>query len=414
MQRIDVPSPTSRRQTLAFHDSTVRSRLSLFAGVAAMFFLSSVCPIAAAARSFVPLQASTGHPTRSSGLTAALRHADATIARMTRQELFSGSVLVASHGNVLLSKGYGMADRKRHIPNNTQTQYRIGTTTNQFTAMAVLLLQATGKLDVRDHICSYVARCPTTWHPITIHELLTQTSGMDNFPARSDPSKPTSPAQLLAAARATPLIDHPGSGWSYSNLGYDVLGYIAEKVSHQSYGSYLRARIFAPAHMSSSAYFETTRPTKLAVGYADAFSTSYHVQMSNAFSSAGVYSTVGDLYRWDAALAKSAVAPSALVTKVFTPYVTVCLNNCVAPPDSPELGYKTPVAQDAYGYGWGIARLRRSHHRLYGAAGGFSGGLAFNGRYPDDKVTIIVLTNQDDVDIARVVALLERAVLRKQ
>jgi CubicO group peptidase (beta-lactamase class C family) len=306
-----------------------------------------------------------------------------------------------------------MADRKHRIPNEAQTQYRIGTTTNQFTAMAVLQLQRAGELHVRDHVCLYVPHCPKAWRPITIQQLLTHTSGMDNFPAQFDTSKPTTPARLVAAARATPLIARPGSTWSYSNLGYYVLGFIIEKVSRRSYGSYLQAHIFAPLRMFSSAYFLTARPRRLAVGYADAYSQSENVQMSNAFSSAGVYSTVRELYRWDRALSGSAVAPRDVVSKMFTPYVTICRNNCVAPGDPPELGYKTSVSEDGYGYGWGIARLQPSHHRLLVAAGGFITGPAYNGMYPDDKVDIIVLTNQDDVDIARTVALLQRAVLGK-
>ncbi len=356
---------------------------------------------------------STGYLGSSTGLTRGLQQADAALARMAGQKRFSGSVLVARRGRVLLSKGYGMADRKHRIPNAARTQYRIGTTTNQFTAMAVLQLQRAGELHVRDHVCSYVPQCPKAWRPLTIQQLLTHTSGMDNFPAQLDPSKPTTPGRLVAAARATPLIARPGSTWSYSNLGYDVLGFIIEKVSHRSYGSYLETHIFAPLRMSGSAYFPTARPRRLAVGYADAYSQSQNVHMSNAFSSAGVYSTVGDLYRWDRALSDSAVAPRDVVNKMFTPYVTICRNNCLAPGDPPESGYKTPVSEDGYGYGWGIARLQPSHHRLFGAAGGFSAGLAYNGMYPDDKVDIIVLTNQDDVDIARTVALLQRAVLGK-
>jgi CubicO group peptidase (beta-lactamase class C family) len=279
--------------------------------------------------------------------------------------------------------------------------------------MAVLQLQAAGKLHVWDHVCSYVPQCPKAWRPITIQQLLTHTSGMDDFPAQFDPSKPTTPAGLVAAARATPLIARPGSNWSYSNLGYCVLGFIIEKVSRRSYGSYLQGHIFAPLRMAGSAYFLAARPRRLAVGYADAYARSENVNMSGAFSSAGVYSTVDDLYRWDRALTGSGVAPRDVVGKMFTPYVTICRSYCPVPGDPPESGYKTQVSQDGYGYGWGIARLRPSNHRLFGAAGGFSSGLAYNGMYPDDKVDLIVLTNQDDVDIAGIVALLQLAALGK-
>jgi CubicO group peptidase (beta-lactamase class C family) len=381
--------------------------------IAVIALLPLTCSTTAASRAVAAPggRVNAGYPGKSTGLIHALQQANATLARMAGHKQFSGSVLVARRGSLLLSKGYGMADRKRRIPDTAQTQYRIGTTTNQFTALAVLQLQAAGKLHVQDHVCSYVPQCPKAWRPITIHQLLTHTSGMDNFPAQFDPGKPMTPARLVAAAKATPLLARPGSTWSYSNLGYDVLGFIIEKVSHRSYGGYLQAHIFAPLKMSDSAYFFQARPRRLAVGYADAYSQSDSVDMSNAFSAAGVYSTVDDLYRWDRALSDAAVVPPALVGTMFGSYVTICRNNCPVPGDPPESGYTTSVSRDGYGYGWGIARLQPSHHRLFGSAGGFSGGLAYNGVYPDDRVEIIVLTNQDDADIAGIVALLQRAVL---
>jgi CubicO group peptidase (beta-lactamase class C family) len=347
-------------------------------------------------------------------ISPVLRKADAALAHMARQKLFSGAVLVARNGSVLLSKGYGWADRKHHVSNTARTEFRIGTSTNQFTAMAILLLQAKGKLTVRDHVCAYVPRCPKAWRPITIHQLLTHTAGIDNFPTHLDAVKPTSPARLLAAVKATPLIARPGSTWSYSNSGYDVLGYIIEKLSHRSYGSFLQTRIFGPARMSSSAYYPTKKPTNLAVGYSNAYSVAPRVEMSGAFSSAGVYSTVVDLYRWDRALSSASIASPRVVASLFKSYVTICRKYCAVPSLPAETGYKTPVAQAAYGYGWGVARLQPSLHRLYAAAGGFSTGQSYNGQYPDDKVEIIVLTNDDNVDIAQAVRLLQDAVLGAQ
>jgi CubicO group peptidase (beta-lactamase class C family) len=211
------------------------------------------------------------------------------------------------------------------------------------------------------------------------------------------------------------LIAQPGSGWSYSNLGYEVLGYVIEKVSHRSYASFIQTHIFGPVGMSSSGYDDTrAKPRHLAIGYNDAYTAADYVDMSNASSAAGVYSTVGDLYRWDQALSNGKVAGPKTVARMYGWYWTLCSDTCPVPPDPPEQGYKTPVWQAGYGYGWGIARLRRSHHRLYAASGGFEGNLPYNGRYPDDKVDIIVLTNQDDVDIAGIVQMLEQAALAKR
>src|SRR5260370_24138178 len=94
---------------------------------------------------------------------------------------FSGSVLLAHHGKVLLSKGYSMADWSKQAPNTPHTTFYLGSTTKQFTAMAILILQAQSKLQVHDHICSYIAPCPHPWQQVTIHELLTHTSGIPEF-----------------------------------------------------------------------------------------------------------------------------------------------------------------------------------------------------------------------------------------
>lgn len=345
----------------------------------------------------------------------AFHNVDIQLTRLTKQKFFTGAVLVARNGHVLFSKGYGMADRQRHIRNTTATQFRIGTSTNQFTAMAILQLEAAGKLHVQDRVCQYVEPCPKAWRPIALHQLLTHTSGMADFPDQEDPTKPATPSQLLRRAERTPLIAKPGSSWSYSNLGYVVLGYVIEKVSGISYGSFLRNHIFLPAHLSHSGYNDTlAKPQHLAVGYQDAFTRSGYIDMSNAFSSAGVYSSVGDLFRWDKALSKATVASRAVISRMFTPYWTLCRGSCPVPPPQPEWNYRTAVSRASYGYGWAIANLRGTHHRLFAAAGGFRGALQYNGRYPDDKAVIIVLTNEDDIDMDQVVQMLQNAVLNNK
>jgi len=95
---------------------------------------------------------------------------DAKLIRMTRDGAFTGSVLIAQEGKILLNKGYGMADRLQGIPNTPQTRFHLGSMTKQFTAMAILILQSQGKLTVKDHIYNFVTGCPATWQDITIHQ----------------------------------------------------------------------------------------------------------------------------------------------------------------------------------------------------------------------------------------------------
>src|SRR5512139_2471640 len=103
---------------------------------------------------------------------------DARLAQMTRDGTFTGSVLIALDGKILLSKGYGLSDRVRGIANTPQTRFRLGSVTKQFTAMGILILQSQGKLSVKDPICNFIADCPREWQGITIHHLLTHTSGL--------------------------------------------------------------------------------------------------------------------------------------------------------------------------------------------------------------------------------------------
>jgi len=106
---------------------------------------------------------------------------DQKLSNLAAQKLFSGSVLIGRQGSVLLSKGYGLADREQNIPNTSQTRFRIGSLTKQFTAMAILILESHGKLKVADPICNYLSNCPEAWKAITIQNLLTHTSGIPNY-----------------------------------------------------------------------------------------------------------------------------------------------------------------------------------------------------------------------------------------
>src|SRR5215213_5502043 len=100
---------------------------------------------------------------------------------LVKQNRFSGAVLVARDGRVVLSKGYGFANLELEVPNTPQTRFRLSSITKQFTAAAVLVLQERGKLNVQDPVCKYVENCPAAWQPVTIHHLLTHTSGIPNM-----------------------------------------------------------------------------------------------------------------------------------------------------------------------------------------------------------------------------------------
>jgi CubicO group peptidase (beta-lactamase class C family) len=311
--------------------------------------------------------------------------ADTYLSKLTKARLFSGSVLIARNGKVLVRKGYGEADLKKHLVNTAQTKFRLGSLTKQFTAMAILILQAQGKLNVRDRICTYLGDCPTTWQKITLHHLLTHTSGIPDFAGFPDyqttQGSPSSPTQTIARFKDKPLDFQPGEKFSYSNSGYVVLGAIIEQASGKRYEAFLQENIFVPLQMVDSGYDHNNGD--LAVGYRNQTNLADFIDMSIPYAAGGLYSTVEDLYRWDQALYTDKLIPKNLRDKMFTPFV--------------------PLGGFGYGYGWGIGKegdgsARRRHRPVVSHIGGIQGFSSSITRYPNNKVVIIVLGNREDVN----------------
>jgi CubicO group peptidase (beta-lactamase class C family) len=163
---------------------------------------------------------------------------------------FSGSVLVARGDQVLFAEGYGLANFEHEVPNTPQTKFRLGSITKQFTAMAILILQEQGKLSVDDLASKHVEGCPDAWKDVTIHHLLTHTSGIPSFTSLpgygASMPLPSSPKQTLDRVRDMPLEFMPGEKFVYSNSGYVLLGQIIEKVSGKPYEHFLPETIFEP------------------------------------------------------------------------------------------------------------------------------------------------------------------------
>ena len=316
----------------------------------------------------------------------AIARVDAMLAQMAQDGTFTGSVLMAQGGDVLLSQGYGLADRAQGTPNTPQTRFRLGSITKQFTAMAILVLQSQGKLTVQDPICVYIPGCYAAWEDITIHHLLTHTSGLSSrlWPAlvRADRITATSsrPVQTLALFQDLPLDSQPGEQFAYNNAGYILLAYIIEQVSGQSYEAFLQQAIFTPLGMRNTGYEH--RSSGLAVGYAGAQSTAPQLPFASMSISDGsglVYSTVEDLFRWDQALYTERLLPRAELDRMFAPIIQ-----------------ETNVAGFAYGYGWYVGEDQGQ--AVVGHGGNIEGFAALIIRYPEDRITLIVLMNQADLN----------------
>lgn len=315
---------------------------------------------------------------------------DSYLSHLAATGAFSGSVLLARGDTVLLSKGYGQADEENNIPNTSQTRFRIGSNTKQFTAMAILLLQERGKLHIQDSVCRYVPDCPPDWHPITIHNLLTHTSGIPDYINSPDfpplIGTPATPEQLVARFKNQPLLFPPGDHWQYSNSGYTLLGYIIERVSGESYAQFLQDNIFGPLHLDNTGYDSNNpQPPEHANGYLSAHNKPVYLDMSEFYAAGALYSTVEDLYRWDQALLSDQLVSQQTMDAMFTPYIPCPSGGCAL---SSDIGY---------GYGWFIAN--ESNHRLIYHWGHIDGFFTSNGFYPQDRVIVVVLSNLETTDV---------------
>ncbi len=311
---------------------------------------------------------------------------DAFVASLVEGRMFSGAVFAAKDGVILFDKGYGFADREKGLANTPQTKFRIGSITKQFTAMAVLILKSQGGLDVQDGICNYFADCPAAWRDITLHHLLTHTSGIPNytdFPGFEQTlATPVTPGEIISGFRDRPLDFPPGAKWNYSNSGYILLGLVIEQVSGRSYEDFLRDFIFSPLGMARTGYDHNR--SDLAIGYDDAFAKAAYTDMSVPFSAGALFSTTEDLFLWDQALSTETLIPRGLLEIMFRPYIS--MRELI--PHVP-----TPASRGMfYGYGWMIGES--SGRRWVYHDGGMNGFVSHNGLYPDDMAVIVILSNQ--------------------
>jgi CubicO group peptidase (beta-lactamase class C family) len=171
---------------------------------------------------------------------------------------FSGAVLVAQNGKILLAKGYGFANLEWRIPNTPQTRFRIGSLTKQFTATLIMQLREAKLVDLQNSICKYLDPCVDAWQSVTLSHLLSHTSGIAGYGDKPDPKShsipPWTAAQIAVSFRDRPLEFAPGTKWKYSDWGYVLLGMVIEKVTAKPYATVLQERIFGPLGMKDSGY----------------------------------------------------------------------------------------------------------------------------------------------------------------
>jgi CubicO group peptidase (beta-lactamase class C family) len=299
---------------------------------------------------------------------------DAYLKPLIDEDLISGSILIARDGKIELAKGYGPANREHGVPCTADTVYRLASVTKTFTAMAIMILQERELLSVEDTLDRYIPDYPQG-DRITLHHLLTHTSGVINYSALPDHYRvwtmPHTIEEVIARFKNEPLRFEPGAKFEYSNSGYVLLTYVIEKVSGESYESFMKEAIFEPLGMQHTGMDSHTKiiPNRATGHYnfGDGIVQAPYLNAAYTSGAGGLYSTVGDLFKWDRALYTDRLVSEHTLKKMFTPR----LQN--------------------YGYGWFIRE--EFGRRLIEHRGGINGFLTMIQRFVDDDVLVVTLFN---------------------
>lgn len=296
----------------------------------------------------------------------------------------SYAVGIEQDGNVVLAKGYGLADVENDVPATAETVYRIGSITKQFTAAAIMQLVEAGTIALDDPLRKYVPGLPLQGHTVTIHHLLTHTSGIPSYTSLGErfwsrSRIDLSHAELIDLIDDDPFDFAPGDQWRYNNSGYYLLGMIIENASGQAYDEYIDDHLVVPLGLTGTSYcHERNIILHRAEGYAkeaDTLINDEPLSMNVPGAAGALCSTVNDLLAWRRALFAGDIVSSESLTKMTTP---VTLND-----DSTT----------AYAYGLAVGNLEG--HREIAHGGGINGFNTFMAYYPDDQLTIVVLSNTE-------------------
>jgi CubicO group peptidase (beta-lactamase class C family) len=294
---------------------------------------------------------------------------------------FAGVVLVAKGEAPLFAEGFGLADREHQVRWTPGTISDIGSITKQFTGAAILKMEEDGKLSVTDPIGKYFDGVPPDKSGITLHHLLTHSSGLSD--PDIDDFDPVPLSEYVKQVFGQPLLFAPGKGYSYSNANFSLLGAILEKLSGQTYETFLRERLFLPNGMYETGYtLPSWGESRFAPGYeADGGRWGTFLERPTAAdgphwalrANGGIHTTVYDMLRWARALLGGRALTPASVKKLWSPHVS-------------EGG------DTFYGYGWSIAKAPNGT-RIVTHNGGNGIYFADLAILPDTGLVVLLMTN---------------------
>lgn len=291
---------------------------------------------------------------------------------------FSGYVLVRQGDATLYGRGFGWADQAQGLRPDADTSFRIGSTSKQFTAAAIMLLVQDGKLDLDAPISRYLPDYPAVGAALTLTQLLSHTSGLPEYLktfGSDDFARPHTPAELLATFAEAPLDFAPGTAWSYSNSGYLVLGAIIERVAGMPYAEFMRTRVFAPAGLTRTVVGDAAELPNRARGYqadGQALVDADPIDMTVPFAAGAIRSTAADLARWHHVLGTDAVLTAASRARMTT------------------------EVRDGYGLGWFLSTVKGQ--AVVGHGGNIHGFNTGYLRVPALDLVVVVWSNNQAVN----------------
>ncbi len=290
--------------------------------------------------------------------------------------------LISKNGNIIYKEAFGLANLELSVPMQTENIFEIGSITKQFTAISILMLMERGKLDLNDEITKFIPDYPTHGKTITIHHLLTHTSGIKNYTCmkkiRGISKNDLTPLELIDFFKNESMDFNPGEEFKYNNSGYIILGYIIELLSGQNYTNFVEENIFKKLNMSSSSYATHTKVIKNKVsGYhkRDDYVKNKYISYTLPYAAGSLISNVDDMLKWQEAIKKNLLISMESTQKAFTNYT---LNN---------------GKYINYGYGWHIKEINGISTREHG---GHIFGFKSMGVYlPKEDIYVIGLNNCD-------------------
>ena len=365
----------------------------------------------ALAATFVPQTATAQPPAGAKcvgSLPAAQVAAIRSIAeRALQQQHISGlTVGVGRNGQVVFGCGYGLRDRARALPADADTVYPIGSVTKQFTATAVMLLAADGKVDIDAPLARYL---PNVAHAreVTVRNLLNQTSGIPDYvhhlPLKdwSSPRFDLTPQQYAQMLTGSKLAFKPGTKWQYSNSNYLLLGMLVSKVSGEPFETFLRERILEPQHLTTMEYLKRYAASSPDSARPYDYKAKHFVALSNipmgwANTAGALASTASDLIKWDAAFFNNRILDADGVRTMTTP------------PKLPIQHTRMQALLRGYAFGWVDGR---DHGRtVIWHNGGLPGARAMNATFPHDGLEVVVLTNASTAEPEKIALAIAGAV----